>query len=154
MMPKREGSRKKIIETVSAAITETILQMDIGSRDSIGHLANEYYRALGYESRHLGIDLGHCWTKDGGRTYAICESDLFDVLDQVVRNLRESGHLTTAITKVWWWDFPTVSTSCFADDSVRKMRTQTHQRAVCAVFNCLWLRIQNQTVQTESAEWS
>lgn len=87
MMPKREGFRKKIIETVSAAITETILQMDIGSRDSIGHLANEYYRALGYESRHLGIDLGYCWTKDGGRTYAICESDLFDVLDQVVRNL-------------------------------------------------------------------
>ena len=41
MMPKREGARKKIIETVSAAITETILQMDIGSRDSIGHLANE-----------------------------------------------------------------------------------------------------------------
>ena len=40
-MAKREGSRKEIIERLSAAITETILQMDIGSQDSIGHLASE-----------------------------------------------------------------------------------------------------------------
>lgn len=86
-MAKREGSRKEIIERLSAAITEKILQMDIGSADSIGHLASEYYRALGYESQHLGIDLGYCWTKDGGKTYAIKEMDLFDVQDQVIQNL-------------------------------------------------------------------
>ena len=86
-MAKREGSRKEIIERLSAAITEKILQMDIGSADSIGHLASEYYRALGYESIHLGIDLGYCWTKDGGKTYAIKEMDLFDVQDQVIQNL-------------------------------------------------------------------
>ena len=77
-MAKREGLRKEIIERLSAAITEKILQMDIGSADSIGHLASEYFRALGYESRHLGIDLGYCWTKDGGKTYAIKEMDLFE----------------------------------------------------------------------------
>ena len=86
-MAKREGSRKEIVEKLSEAITEKILQMDIGSQDSIGHLAGEYYRALGYESRHLGIDLGYCWTKDGGKTYSINEMELFDVLDQVIRNL-------------------------------------------------------------------
>ena len=86
-MAKREGLRKEIIERLSAAITEKILQMDIGSADSIGHLASEYFRALGYESKHLGIDLGYCWTKDGGKTYAIKEMDLFDVQDLVIRNL-------------------------------------------------------------------
>ena len=86
-MAKREGLRKEIIERLSAAITEKILQMDIGSADSIGHLASEYFRALGYESRHLGIDLGYCWTKDGGKTYAIKEMDLFEVQDLVIRNL-------------------------------------------------------------------
>ena len=86
-MAKREGSRKEIIERLSATITEKILQMDIGFADSIGHLASEYFRALGYESRHLGIDLGYCWTKDGGKTYAIKEMDLFEVQDLVVRNL-------------------------------------------------------------------
>ena len=48
---------------------------------------SEYFRALGYESKHLGIDLGYCWTKDGGKTYAIIEMDLFDVQDQVIQNL-------------------------------------------------------------------
>ena len=86
-MAKREGSRKEIIERLSAAITEKILQMNIGSSDSIGRLASECYRALGYESKHLGIDLGYCWTKDGGKTYAIKEMDLFDVQDQVIQNL-------------------------------------------------------------------
>ena len=86
-MAKREGSRKEIIEKLSAAITEKILQMNIGSSDSIGRLASECYRALGYESKHLGIDLGYCWTKDEGKTYAIKEMDLFDVQDQVIRNL-------------------------------------------------------------------
>ena len=86
-MTKREDSRKEIIEKLSAAITEKILHMDIGFQDSIGHLASAYYRALGYESRHLGIDLGYCWTNDGGKTFAIKEMDLFDVQDQVIRNL-------------------------------------------------------------------
>lgn len=86
-MAKREGSREEIVEKLSASITEKILQMDIGSQNSIGHLASEYYRALGYESRHLGSDLGYCWTKDGGKTYAIKEMDLFDVQDQVIQNL-------------------------------------------------------------------
>ena len=92
-MANREGPRKEIIESLSVAITETILQMDIGSLDSIGHLASEYYRALGYEPRHLGIDLGYCWTKDGGKTYAIKEMDLFDVQDQVIQNLEGKRNL-------------------------------------------------------------
>ena len=44
-------------------------------------------REPGYETRHLGINLGWGWTKDSGKTYVVAGDDLFAVLDQVTEKL-------------------------------------------------------------------
>lgn len=86
-MARREVNKKAIIKAVSEKVSANILASDIGSETSISYLVSLIYKPQGYEFRHLGIDYGYGWTKDGGRTYAIKDSDLFDVLDQVSQNL-------------------------------------------------------------------
>jgi uncharacterized Fe-S cluster protein YjdI len=90
-MARREGNKKAIIKAVSEKVSANILASDIGSETSISYLVSLIYKPQGYEFRHLGIDYGYGWTKDGGRTYAIKDSDLFDVLDQVSQNLCSSS---------------------------------------------------------------
>ena len=77
-MARREGNKKAIIKAVSDRVSADILASDIGSETSISYLVSLIFKPQGYEFRHL---------KDGGHTYAIKDSDLFDVLDQVTQNL-------------------------------------------------------------------
>lgn len=86
-MPRREGNKKQIVGTLVDELSQEILAMDIGSKASIARLVHLHYEPLGYESRHLGINLGYGWTKDNGKTYAIAGSDLFEVLDDVMKKL-------------------------------------------------------------------
>ena len=86
-MARREGKKAQILNRLTDALCETILSMEIGSKTSIGRLVNQHYESLGYETRHLGINLGWGWTKDSGKTYVVAGDDLFAVLDQVTEKL-------------------------------------------------------------------
>ena len=87
-MPRREGNRKQIITRIVDDLSQEIMTMEIGSQASIARLVHLHYEPLGYESKHLGINLGYGWTKDSGKTYVIAGSDLFDVLDGVMKKLK------------------------------------------------------------------
>lgn len=86
-MARREGEKQQILNQLTDTLCETILSMEIGSKTSIERLVNRHYERLGYESRHLGINLGWCWTKDGGKTYVVAGDDLFTVLDLATEKL-------------------------------------------------------------------
>ena len=86
-MARREGKKHQILNRLADSLCETILSMEIGSKTSIGRLVNRHYESLGYEPRHLGINLGWGWTKDGGKTYVVAGDDLFTVLALVTEKL-------------------------------------------------------------------
>lgn len=62
--------------------------MEDGGEATIAELAGTWYESRGYEFRHIDIDHGYVWTKDGGATYSIEEDDLFDVQERVIRRLK------------------------------------------------------------------
>ena len=86
-MARREGKKQQILNRLADTLCETILSMEIGSRTSIWRLVNRHYESLGYEPRHLGINLGWGWTKDSGKTYVVAGDDLFTVLALVTEKL-------------------------------------------------------------------
>lgn len=86
-MPRREGTKKQIIGRLVDDLSQEILAMDIGSKASIARLVQLHYELLGYESRHLGINHVYGWTKDSGKTYGIASSDLFEVLDCIMKKM-------------------------------------------------------------------
>ena len=88
-MPRREGKKKAILSRLIKYECEYIRQMKEGEEESIAHIANQYYEVLGYESMHLGTDIGYGWTKDSGTTYVIRSTDLFYVLDEVAKTLSD-----------------------------------------------------------------
>ena len=88
-MPRREGKKKAILSRLIKYECEYIRQMKEGEEESFAHIANQYYEVLGYESMHLGIDIGYGWTKDSGTTYVIRSTDLFYVLDEVAKTLSD-----------------------------------------------------------------
>ena len=47
--------------------------MEDGGEATIAELAGTWYESRGYEFRHIDIDHGYVWTKDGGATYSIEE---------------------------------------------------------------------------------
>ena len=87
-MPPREGDRTTILTVLTDDITKQILSMEIGAQHSIAKLVHAYYTSRGYESKHLGIDLGYSYTKDGGETYVIDGMDMFEILDLVTEKLK------------------------------------------------------------------
>ena len=87
-MAQREGDRKQIIKELTDAVTKTVLSMEDGGEATIAELAGTWYESRGYEFRHIDIDHGYVWTKDGGATYSIEEDDLFDVQERVIRRLK------------------------------------------------------------------
>lgn len=87
-MAQREGDRKQIIKELTEAVTKAVLAMEDGGEATIAELAGAWYESRGYEFRHIDIDHGYVWSKDGGTTYSIEEDDLFDVLDSVAERLK------------------------------------------------------------------
>ena len=81
IMPIREKSRKKIIEDLSDKVYNKILSLDEGTEISISQIVREIYKEQGYKFICLKSGYGWVWTKNGGLTFSIKESDLFDVLD-------------------------------------------------------------------------
>ena len=71
-MAQREGNREQIIENLTEKVADFILQMDDGAEASIAGIVSNWYRSQGYECRHIDIDHGYSWTRDGGRRFHIC----------------------------------------------------------------------------------
>lgn len=86
-MARREGNKKQMIELLAERVTAAILELPLGSEASIAQLVGAWYSGQGYEFKHIDVNHGYVWTKDGGATFAIEDSDQFDVLDQVTKML-------------------------------------------------------------------
>ena len=82
-MAKREIGRNEMLENITNIIADMVLKMPVGAESSITRLVNEHLEKQGYIRKHLGIDIGHAWTKDDGKTYLVSEDDLFEILDRV-----------------------------------------------------------------------
>ena len=87
-MAQREGDRKKIIKGLIDAVTKAVLAMENGGEATTAELVGTWYISHGYEFRHVDVDHGYVWTKDGGATYSIEKDDLFDVQERVIRRLK------------------------------------------------------------------
>ena len=92
-MAHREGKEEDILAMLAKQVADVIMEMEIGSKTSISCIVDELLSAKGYESKHLGINLGYCWTKDSGITYLLEEEELFDVLYQVEELLQDKREL-------------------------------------------------------------
>lgn len=81
------------IKDLTKIIADRILELPEGTQTTIALLAGEYYKSKGYEYIHLDLDHGHVWTRDGGKTYAIQDFDLMDVLEGVEKMLNGKATL-------------------------------------------------------------
>lgn len=86
-MAVRENDKKQTIEFLADEVCKSILTLGEGDEASIAQLVGACYRERGYEFKHIDIYHGYVWTKDGGATFAIEDSDQFDVLDLVTEKL-------------------------------------------------------------------
>ena len=86
-MARREGNRKQILEVLSDEVAKTILELQDGDEMSIAQIVSSWYQSQGYAWKHLDIDHGYVWTKDGGSTYAITDFDQIEVLEIVTKRL-------------------------------------------------------------------
>ena len=82
-MAIREKKRDVMITELVSKLYSAIRCMPEGSKDTIGRLVSMIYAAQGYEYRWLDPRNGHGWTRDGGKTCALSEEDLFDVMDKL-----------------------------------------------------------------------
>ena len=87
-MARREKRKETVIREVTEMLEEKIRAMDIGQRASINPLVTYHYMQLGYEKKHLGISIGPALTRDGGETYLLKDTDLFDVMDRLDEKLK------------------------------------------------------------------
>lgn len=87
-MAERERSREQILEVLTDAVIEEILSKGEDEETTIAELAGAWYKRRGYEFRQIDLDHGYAWTKDGGATYSLDCSDLFDVLERVTKRLK------------------------------------------------------------------
>lgn len=86
-MARREGNKKQTIEQLSERVASAILELPVGDEASIAQLVGAWYSEQGYEFMHIDVNHGYVWTKDGGATFAIEDSEQFDVLDRVTKKL-------------------------------------------------------------------
>ena len=86
-MARREGNREQTIEMLSGKAAEFILELNDGAEASISGIVNILYRSQGYECKHIDINHGYSWTRDGGVTFVIDSDDLFDVWGKVMDRL-------------------------------------------------------------------
>ena len=87
-MARREKRKETMIREVVKVMEQEILAMEIGSGDRLGRMVTNYYTQRGYQKKHLGIHIGDALTKDGGETYLLKDTDLFEVLEQLSGKLK------------------------------------------------------------------
>ena len=92
-MARREKRKETVIREVTEMLEEKIRAMDIGQRASINPLVTYHYMQQGYERKHLGIHIGYALTKDGGTTYLLKDTDLFEVMDRLDEKLKGDRRL-------------------------------------------------------------
>ena len=86
-MAIRERKRDVVITELVSKLHSAIRCMPEGSKDTIGKLVSRVFAAQGYEYRWLDPRNCHGWTKDDGKTCALSEEDLFDVMDKLDASL-------------------------------------------------------------------
>ncbi len=87
MCAKRETDRETAVRTVSRAAAELILSLPVGSETTIAQVVGYYCEELGYEWGRIDGEMDRGWTKDGGKTFLITDDDLFEVQNNVIREL-------------------------------------------------------------------
>lgn len=92
-MARREKRKETVIREVTEVLAEKIRAMDIGEHASINPLVTYHYMQQGYERKHLGIHIGYALTKDGGTTYLLKDTDLFEVMDRLDEKLKGDRRL-------------------------------------------------------------
>ena len=80
--PYREGNREEILESLVNQVCNRIRLLPLGTETSIYTIVRSIYSEQGY-------DCSHGWSRDGGKTYIIIDTDLFDVLEQVKDRLSQ-----------------------------------------------------------------
>lgn len=86
-MAVRENKKESVLKNLVQKLCAVIRCMQDGSKESIAHLVSRYYTGKGYEVQWLDGKHSNGWTKDNRKTFSVCFSDLFDVLDMVSEEL-------------------------------------------------------------------
>lgn len=92
-MAKREAKKDVVINELVSKLYSIIRSMEEGSETSIGRLVARILMSRGYENHWLDGKHGNGWTKDGGKTFAITDEDLFDILDKTDIALKDDVEL-------------------------------------------------------------
>lgn len=87
-MARREKRKETVIREVTEVLAEKIRAMEFGERASINPLVTYHYMEQGYEKKHLGFQICYALTKDGGTTYLLKDTDLFEVMDRLGEKLK------------------------------------------------------------------
>ncbi|MBR2807349.1 MAG: hypothetical protein IKE18_11310 [Oscillospiraceae bacterium] len=82
------NNRKDEIQRVAECVKEKILTLPLGAETAISEIVRDHYESLGYEFIHGGIETGYGFSRDGGKTFALLDMDMFNVLDLVTKLLR------------------------------------------------------------------
>lgn len=94
-MPKvnREVEREIAVKEMTALVADVIRHLPLGTVCTISDIVGGEMESRGYEFRHLGIETGYAWTKDGGMTFYLEEDDQFEILNTVQEELKEERKL-------------------------------------------------------------
>ena len=87
-MASRERKKDTVIREAVDALETMIMEMEPGDRASVNPLVYYHYSKLGYEKKHLGFSIGYALTRDGGETYLLKDTDLFEVMEQLEARLK------------------------------------------------------------------
>ncbi len=90
-MPRanREVERAAAVKEMTATVTDMVRSLPLGSVCAISDIVGAEMETRGYELRHMGIETGYAWTKDGGKTFYLEEDDQFEVLNNVQEKLKD-----------------------------------------------------------------
>lgn len=86
-MAVRENERELVLNQLVSKLCAAIRCMDEGDKSSIGRLVSKYYRGKGYEQHWLDSKHNHGWTKDDRITFSVCEEDLMDIQEMIIKDL-------------------------------------------------------------------
>ena len=87
-MARRERKKDTVIRETVDVLETMIMEMEPGDRASVNPLVYYHYSKLGYEKKHLGFSIGCALTRDGGETYLLKDTDLFEVMEQLESRLK------------------------------------------------------------------
>lgn len=90
-MPRanREVERAAAVKEMTNMVADVIRSFPLGTVCAISDIVGGEMEARGYEFRHMGIETGRAWTRDGGKTVYLEEDDQFEVLNNVQEELKD-----------------------------------------------------------------